>query len=224
MLRLPATARLVAVLSLAAARLAAVGFGLLAVMGVFGAVPASAHAELISSDPRDGAKLASSPGEVTLTFEENIDPKTARSRVEAKADDGFTYSVDPKPRVEGAEVVVPLGAVTAAGQYTVTYRVVSEDGHPVEGSIDFIVTEPVEAPVDPAATTDTSPEASTSPTADAATGSTAGPSATASATAPATTGVSDDGVNPVWLYALGGIAVLGAAGAAVALILRYRSP
>jgi hypothetical protein len=43
-----------------------------------------------------------------------------------------------KPRVDAATVRQPL-ATGPAGDYTVAYRVVSEDGHPVTGELTFTV-------------------------------------------------------------------------------------
>jgi methionine-rich copper-binding protein CopC len=179
---------------------------------------ASAHAELVSSDPKDGSTVTTRPAVVTLTFEEDVDPKTARSRVEAE-DDGLSYSADPKPRVQGAEVVVPLGQFTTAGTYTVTYRVVSEDSHPVEGSITFRAAERIGAAETTAPDTvalETMAPETTAP-------ETTAPETTAPETAAPGVLPTDD-IDPAWLYALGGLAIVGAAGTAIALVRRYRSP
>ena len=51
-------------LSLVALIVAAFVFG--------GMTPASAHTDLVSSDPRDGAELAAPPAQVTLVFAEDL--------------------------------------------------------------------------------------------------------------------------------------------------------
>jgi methionine-rich copper-binding protein CopC len=192
---------------------------------------ASAHAELLSSDPADGSTVTSRPSTVTLTFGEDIDPKRARSRVEVDGGDGFSYSFDPRPRVEGTEVIIPLGQTKSAGEYTVTYRVVSEDGHPVEGSIAFRASKRVKvaggttSSTTASSTTGTSTSPEDSPSVAPAAATTA--TSVAATTAPTTTAApglpGPDDVNPALLYAIAGLAVLGAAGTAVALVLRYRS-
>lgn len=44
-------------------------------------VPAAAHAELVSSDPADGATVPVSPAGVTVTFDEATDAGRSRLRV-----------------------------------------------------------------------------------------------------------------------------------------------
>ena len=51
--------------------LAAVLAGCL-VAAVFGAAPAVAHPTLASSDPADGARLATAPARVTVPFTEDV--------------------------------------------------------------------------------------------------------------------------------------------------------
>jgi methionine-rich copper-binding protein CopC len=98
------------------------------------AAPASAHNELQSSSPATGARLSAVPGSVVLTFEENTDPRFVK--VKATGPDGQSVAAGP-PQTSGATVRQPLTPGTADGLYTVTYRVVSKDGHPVQGSVTF---------------------------------------------------------------------------------------
>lgn len=100
------------------------------------AVPAWAHAQLLSSAPAAGAVLPTSPAEVTLRFSEEPNPSfttivlsgTARTRIPTGP-----------PAVTSATVTVPLEAPVEDGVYTVAYRVVSKDGHTVQGSYAFTV-------------------------------------------------------------------------------------
>ena len=119
------------------------------------AAPASAHAALVSSDPADGSRVASLPAEVTLEFNEEIsDP----AYVVVTAPDGVRVNSGDAV-VRGARVTQDLdaqGLALPAGSYTLAYRVVSADGHPISGEQTFEVTSATAA--DPAAPADDQPD------------------------------------------------------------------
>jgi methionine-rich copper-binding protein CopC len=124
---------------------------------------ASAHAELVSSTPAANASLPESPGELSMTFTEPIDPATASVQL---LDESQTA-------VKGVgEVQAPGNATTAQvalpkldpGVYTVSYRVTSAtDGHVTAGIFAF--------QIDPTGTqpAPTNTATSTSPSSDPAT-------------------------------------------------------
>ena len=119
-------------------RLARIGLALAAalLMGGVAALPAGAHAELESTDPADGSSLAAPPAQVTLTFGEALVPETVNIAVSSAA--GPLTGIAPS--TAGPTVTVPWPADAGAGDYRVAYRVVSEDGHPVEGQFAFTIT------------------------------------------------------------------------------------
>ncbi|SNS32408.1 copper transport protein [Geodermatophilus pulveris] len=118
----------------AAATLALLGLWLAA--GVATAPPAAAHAELVSTDPAEGARLEQAPAQVTLTFTEGVSLGAGYARVlDAAGERVDTGSAS----VEGDAVVVPLRGDLADDGYLVTYRVVSADSHPVSGAFSFVV-------------------------------------------------------------------------------------
>jgi copper transport protein len=124
-------ARIVVVLALVAAAAASV------------APAAGAHAMLERSSPERGAVLERPPGQVTLAFDEPVEAAFGALRVfDAKGDEVRTGPLR-KPR--GSVVAVSLPKL-AGGAYTVTYRVVSADGHPVSGGLTFQVGEAAGAP------------------------------------------------------------------------------
>lgn len=105
--------------------------------GVLGwASPASAHAELLSSDPADGSLLPVEPGEVTLRFSEDVDLQADGVRVLDAAGERVDASA---ATASGAVVTAPMGQALDDGTYVVAWRVVSADGHPVRGSFTFSV-------------------------------------------------------------------------------------
>ncbi len=107
------------------------GVALLVVL-VGGAGPAAAHASLVGSVPADGSTVESAPTKVTLRFDENIRTPSVVvvTGPDGRRDDhGSTAVLD-----NTATVAV---RVRDSGPYTVAYRVVSADGHPVSASTGF---------------------------------------------------------------------------------------
>jgi len=100
------------------------------------AAPASAHNELLSSNPADRATLTALPPAIELKFGESTDPRFVK--IAATGPDGKSLAAGA-PQVSGATIRQPLTA-GASGKYTVAFRVVSKDGHPVQGKITFTAT------------------------------------------------------------------------------------
>lgn len=102
--------------------------------------PAFAHAELIGSSPAAGSSV-SDVTEVTVTAgEELLDiGSNAEGFVIIVTDSMGLYYGDGCVSVTGDTASMPV-SLNAPGEYVVAYRVVSEDGHPVEGQFTFTVT------------------------------------------------------------------------------------
>lgn len=96
------------------------------------ATGASAHATLVSTDPGDGSILALAPKSVRLRFNEAVTPVVVRV-IDAA---GRTRD-DATVRVAGETIVITLPDNLPGGTHVVSYRVTSEDGHPVAGSMVF---------------------------------------------------------------------------------------
>lgn len=97
------------------------------------ALPAAAHSELVSSSPSDGAALDAAPVAVELTFNEEI--SDAGLQVVAQGPQGEVPLGTAV--ITGPQVSVPWPQGQAGGTYTVAYRVVSADGHPINGTLSF---------------------------------------------------------------------------------------
>ncbi|MCD2195998.1 copper resistance protein CopC [Actinomycetospora endophytica] len=113
--------------------------------GLFGwvaAVPASAHAMLDRTSPGADTVVARAPGTVSVTFSEAVTVVPGSVRVY----DGALHEVDTgaAAHVDGDPTTVGVGVepALAAGTYTVTWRVVSADSHPVSGGFRFSVGHP----------------------------------------------------------------------------------
>jgi methionine-rich copper-binding protein CopC len=117
------------------------------------AAPASAHDELLGTDPADGATVDIAPAQVVLTFAEPA--VELGTQVLVAGPDGATASEGPVQLVD-ATVVQALAATRPAGQYHVDWRVTSQDGHVVSGSFAFTATSATAPTASPAVSAPTS--------------------------------------------------------------------
>lgn len=103
--------------------------------GLLAAPGAQAHAELVSSDPADGARLAAVPAQVTLTFSEAVDVAACAVQVGGKTVPLHGQAGHP------AVVVADLAGIPAGnGDLVLAWRSVSsDDGHVDNGSVHFLI-------------------------------------------------------------------------------------
>jgi copper transport protein len=115
---------------------AAVGsLGLATGLGL-GAAPAAAHAVLQSTSPGDRSALDEAPDAVELVFNEPVSSPVGGVR----AFDGDGERVDEGDlELDGATLRLGLRGGLGDGAYIVTYRVISQDGHPITGAFTFTV-------------------------------------------------------------------------------------
>lgn len=124
-----------------------------AVLAVLTGSPAWAHNSLTDAAPAKNATLDRAPDRVKLTFLQRVDPDALSIEVTDSAGRAVPTS---GPTASGRTGTLTFDEPPPNGVYTVTYRVVSLDGHPVEGSYEFTVD-------DPSATPPPSPTATISP-------------------------------------------------------------
>ncbi len=98
---------------------------------------AGAHAVVEQTQPTRGAALERSPERVTVTFDEPVESSFGALRVFAA--DGERVDAGEVQRPSGDAVAVAVENDLPDGAYTVTYRVVSADSHPVTGGYVFTV-------------------------------------------------------------------------------------
>ena len=116
---------------------AALSLSLAAIIGV--PSPAMAHSDEVKTSPAAGATVAAGRIPITLTFGEEL----------LTGDDSISHEVIV---TNAAGEIVPAlcasaegfdlstaSAIDQPGKYTVTWRTVSADGHPVDGTFDFTV-------------------------------------------------------------------------------------
>ncbi len=115
--------------------LAALGLALLAMAtSIDGAL---AHATLMRTEPADGTVIADPPARLSLTFNEPISPLVLK----LIRPDG-TAVVLHHHSLRGETLDIHAPGDLGTGTYVLSWRVVSEDGHPVGGSIVFSVGAP----------------------------------------------------------------------------------
>jgi methionine-rich copper-binding protein CopC len=101
------------------------------------AAPASAHDAAESSSPAQGATVATPPEKVSVTF--NKDPLALGSQIQVKDAAGVNWAEGPVEIVDNV-ASQKLRAGAPAGEFTVVWRVVSSDSHPIEGTFSFTAT------------------------------------------------------------------------------------
>lgn len=100
------------------------------------AVPASAHARLISSTPVANTTVAPTQS-VALTFSERMVP--AFSTVEVVNAAGEKAALSTRVSEDGRSITGALAQPLAAGAWTVNWQIASSDGHRMTGSYAFTV-------------------------------------------------------------------------------------
>lgn len=215
--RRPASALLTALLA------ALCALGLTAALAVLAAPPAAAHDRLTGSDPADGSQLDAPPAAITLTF--NTEPLSVEPQV-VVTDSAGTVVVQGSPTIAGPTATLPLDtAATPLGgdSYTVAWRVVSSDGHPIEGTFGFSVADQPAAEPAPAEPEPSTPSADASetsaPAEESGAAAEAGDDATADAT-PVDAAAEDEGSSALPLVIGIVVAVVVVGGVVTVLVLR----
>ena len=115
---------------------------LAAAAALLGMLPgsASAHSQLQESVPAASTRVDASPQQVRLTFNERIEPAVRAVQVLDSKSNPVTSA---KPTLSEDHKTLSLALPKLGeGLYTVSYRIISEDGHPIGGSYVFVVGNP----------------------------------------------------------------------------------
>jgi copper resistance protein C len=98
------------------------------------ATTVQAHAMLDHASPPVGGTVGSSPGQVTLYFTQQLEPKFSGAEVR----NASGARVDKGKSISGNVMRISVGALPA-GAYTVMWHVLSVDTHTTQGSFSFHV-------------------------------------------------------------------------------------
>lgn len=111
---------------------------LMVVASVWFATPASAHSALQASTPAPGETVPTSPGAVTLRFNEPVTSRPDSIRLlDARGEE-----IDISPPTAVDTVVSAEVPDLENGSYVVAWKVMSADSHPVTGAFTFAVGAP----------------------------------------------------------------------------------
>lgn len=101
---------------------------------------AFAHATLVGSWPADGAAVEEAPRSFRLEFNEPVAVTGLRL-----SGGGRTVQLD-RMAANGARIEAEAPPGLSVGSYALSYRVVSEDGHPIAGAVSFAIGAPGAGP------------------------------------------------------------------------------
>lgn len=115
-------------------------------IALFTVVPhvAHAHAILDSSSPGASSVISSTPNEISLRFNENIEEKLASIQLYGSDEKEIQIGKATRDPADSAHVTAQIGAQGISleeGVYVVVWRVVSADGHPASGAFPFEIGE-----------------------------------------------------------------------------------
>jgi methionine-rich copper-binding protein CopC len=111
-----------------------------AALSLVTAAAAFAHAHLVRATPGEGGSIKAAPSEVTLKFNERLEPTFSSAVIRdaaGKQVDKADAHVDKADRTTVRVSLPPL----EPGVYTVEWRVMSSDTHKVNGNFTFRVGE-----------------------------------------------------------------------------------
>ncbi|WP_317232520.1 copper resistance CopC family protein [Clavibacter capsici] len=216
----------------------AAGAAALAVGGaLIPAGPASAHDRLVGSTPGADATVTAEPGTVALDFSEDLlalDDQASGFAIQVVNSTDGSFHQDGCVTVDGSTATSRV-ALGTAGTYQVTWRAVSSDSHPIDGTYSFTyapagdtVGTPaiLEAPACGDAWAGSAPTATPEPEGTMTTqgAESAAPAPTADAQSGESVPLADAAeTTPVWVFVLIGFAILAAAVVVVLGVVRRSS-
>jgi copper transport protein len=111
---------------------------LAAIFVIAAAAPAWAHATLVSTDPALDGVTATAPSQLSLTYSENVEVSFGAVRIYTCDGKRVTTGAPRHSPATGRTVLVSVPKL-ADGVYIVSWRVISADSHPVQGTYSFRV-------------------------------------------------------------------------------------
>ncbi len=115
--------------------------------------PAYGHSTLVSATPAENSVLTEFPSEVSLTFNESLLEIGNENPNKVEVVNSMGDVLSGTSKVSGPVISVPV-QITGNDEYQVSYRVVSADGHVIEGDYSFTVESeiataiPISAPIE----------------------------------------------------------------------------
>jgi copper transport protein len=117
---------------------AVLGLSIACLLLLVPAQAAWAHAALLKTTPEGSVTVNGSPDQITLTYDEAVEPRFAVISVTNAAGQQQTSGAPHTSPSDPDTLEVPVSKL-APGWYLVYWRVISADGHPVRGAFTFAV-------------------------------------------------------------------------------------
>ncbi|MGO1057501.1 copper resistance CopC family protein [Planococcus sp. FY231025] len=117
---------------------------------------AHAHTALTDSNPASGETLAEQPGQIELVFNTDIEEGSSMA---LQGPNGAVEVADLS--LNGNMMFGSVATNLENGSYTISWKIIGADGHPIEGEVPFsveIATEAVEEPAEEPAAAEPSAE------------------------------------------------------------------
>ena len=118
-----------------------ISLGTAAIVFLFLAPALLAHAKLTRSDPVTGATLDSVPPHITLVFTERPEVALSSIRLIGPNRDTTVLASLRRDSTNEYSLIADLPPGSPAGNYTVLWKAAGSDGHPSQGSINFVVSQ-----------------------------------------------------------------------------------
>ncbi|GAB2892322.1 copper resistance CopC family protein [Neomicrococcus lactis] len=192
------------------AAIAAIAFA-----GAMVAPGAFAHDQLIGSDPVNGSTVKTAPNAIVLMYSAEL--KNIGTSVVLQDAQGKKY--DAVAAASGANLTVGVRDALGAGNYTLEWRVVSSDGHPIEGTtangqaITFSVSG---GAASSSAASSAASETGTAGTSASSSAPASSASASSAASNPVQEAAQNSGVSPWLIGIVAGLAVIAAVATLIA--------
>lgn len=203
----------------------AAGIAAAAALALLPAAAADAHDYLVGSDPAANATVTTPPDAVSLTFNDRVLDLSGTGSTNLLTVTGpgaaTTHFETGCATVADTKVSAPV-ALGGAGDYTVTYQIVSADGHTVSSSYTFAYQPPAGATA--AKGSATSPCGADGSAATAAPGATASAPPSAAASTPQPTAASNGTDLGLVIGIAIAIVVLAIVGVVIVLLTARRKP
>jgi methionine-rich copper-binding protein CopC len=100
---------------------------------------AFAHARLISAVPAENGEVSTAPAVLQLKFSEGIDLKFSGVAIAGPHKKPVPTGESSLATGDDRTLIVPISGILTSGEYTVTWRALSADGHKTHGAFVFTV-------------------------------------------------------------------------------------
>lgn len=99
---------------------------------------ASAHAHLVTSTPAANTTVAA-PKSISLTFNEKLTPAFSKFELSMPAMNGMKVTMKTTVSKDHLTIIGTPKAKLMPGAYLITWHAASDDGHKMDGTVNFTV-------------------------------------------------------------------------------------